>query len=166
MPRACGWRASSWWLNLKRPRLYTLSQRGDWGRSAGVSAWEEEAQPDAQARRYDNEASGALLPHFVGEKVAETADGWAAYREARPGGGVEVSWRRKVTPEHTEQHAAGTAFNASNTSVTLAQVVSGTGDGCISSFNVGAPKWAKAGNGDTARLQMSSFSKHRVGEAS
>lgn len=110
--------------------------------------------------------AGALLPHFVGEKVAETADGWAAYREARPGGGVEVSWRRTVTPAHTEQHAAGTAFNASHTSVTLAQVVSGTGDGCISSFNVGAPKWAKAGNGDTARLQMSSFSKHRVGEAS
>ncbi len=100
-------------------------------------------------------------PAAVGAKVAETADGWAAYREPRPGGGVEVSWRRIANPDDT-------AFSTSHTKLSLAEVVSGTGDGCISSFNVGAPKWAQEGKGDPARLkrlQMSSFSKHRIDEA-
>eukprot|EP01044_Picomonas_judraskeda_P033087 COSAG03_NODE_13090_length_517_cov_0.815789_1_plen_137_part_10 len=111
-----------------------------------------------EANTTSAEQAGAI-PRFIGEKVTETADGWAAYREARPGGGVEVTWRRVATPEDT-------AFSTSHTSLSLAEVVSGTGDGCISSFNVGAPKWIQEGKGDHSRLQMSSFSKHRIGEAS
>jgi Ca2+-binding EF-hand superfamily protein len=103
--------------------------------------------------------AGALLPHFVGEKIEEMPDGWCAYREARPGGGVEVSWRRTTNAAHTDDHAAGTAFNTSHTNMSLADVVRGTGDGCISSFDVGPPKWAQVGMSDTDRLQLSAFSR-------
>ena len=112
--------------------------------------------------------AAALLPHFVGEKVAETADGWVAYREARPGGGVEVSWRRTATAEHTEKHVNGTGFKTGHKNMTIPDMVAGGG----SSFNAGVPKWANT-SGSTggkldaeqqSRLQLSSFTKHAAGD--
>ena len=94
--------------------------------------------------------SGPLIPHGLGEKIHEDEDGWAAYKEARPGGVIEVSWRRKATPADHRERVDGTAFSTFHTSMSLADVVRSGGDGNISSFNAGVPKWTEVAADDSA----------------